>query len=236
MTKKESALGELVELSHSLGEKSREFVICSEGNTSARIDDRTFFVKASGVELGDVSEENLVEVNSAKVLEMLSASELSDEEIRAQLTRAVVHSPSRLAPSVETLFHAYLLSLPDVNFVGHTHPISVLGILCSVNWRDAAQITRIFPDEVIRCGSSTALVEFAPPGIALGRAIRTAVEAYREAHGSRPKALLMQNHGLVALGETAKEVLSITAMWEKTARVLAGTFSFGGPNYLPPGR
>jgi ribulose-5-phosphate 4-epimerase/fuculose-1-phosphate aldolase len=48
-----------------------------------------------------------------------------------------------------------------------------------------------------------------------------------------PKAILIQNHGLIALGGTAKEVKSITAMWDKAARVIMGTFQFGGPRYMP---
>jgi ribulose-5-phosphate 4-epimerase/fuculose-1-phosphate aldolase len=49
---------------------------------------------------------------------------------------------------------------------------------------------------------------------------------------TRPKAILMQNHGLIAIGSTVKEVQSITAMWDKTAKILIRTFQFGAPNYL----
>ena len=42
----------------------------------------------------------------------------------------------------------------------------------------------------------------------------------------------MQNHGLIALGSTAKEVESITQMWDKTAKVWTHMRLFGGPNYM----
>jgi ribulose-5-phosphate 4-epimerase/fuculose-1-phosphate aldolase len=42
----------------------------------------------------------------------------------------------------------------------------------------------------------------------------------------------LQNHGVFALGQTAKEVENITAMAVKNARVLAQTFALGGPRFL----
>ena len=47
-----------------------------------------------------------------------------------------------------------------------------------------------------------------------------------------PRVVLMQNHGLIALGSSPREVDSITAMCVKTCRILAGTYSFGGPHYM----
>ena len=44
--------------------------------------------------------------------------------------------------------------------------------------------------------------------------------------------ILLQNHGLIALGRTATEVENITAMYVKTARVLLGTYALGGPRFL----
>jgi len=62
--------------------------------------------------------------------------------------------------------------------------------------------------------------------------VRQAFRRYGERWGEPPKVVLMQNHGLIALGATPKEVLSTTAMWVKTARVLVGTYALGGPHYL----
>ena len=39
---------------------------------------------------------------------------------------------------------------------------------------------------------------------------------------------------LIALGKTAGEVESSTAMYVKTARILLGTYALGGPNFLTP--
>jgi len=231
MASKKEILQQLVEMSHRLGEEPCGLVILGEGNTSAKISDDAFYVKASGTQLGAISTDGFVEVGFAKVLEMLEYPELTDEQIKEWLKAAMVDPKAALMPSIETVFHAYLLSLPGVSFVGHTHPISVNSILCSKGWYDATQ-GRLFPDEIVCCGPAPAYVEYTDPGVPLARRIREVVTDYIGENGERPRAILMQNHGLIAIGASPKEVESITMMWDKTARVLAGALQFGGPNYL----
>ena len=218
-------------MSHWLGEESRGFAILGEGNTSARIDGENFLVKASGSQLGTITAGGIVQVSFEKVLDMLDGPALSDSEIKTRLLDATLDNPRGLYPSIETLFHAYLLSIPGVNFVGHTHPVSVNAITCSRNWKEVTG-GRLFPDEIVCCGVAPVHVEYTDPGVTLARKIKNAVESYVKEQGERPKSIIMQNHGLIAVGSTDSEVKSITAMWDKTARVLAGTFQFGGPNYL----
>jgi hypothetical protein len=45
---------------------------------------------------------------------------------------------------------------------------------------------------------------------------------------------MMQNHGFIALGQSAKEVENITQMSVKAARVIAGTYAMGGPHFFTP--
>jgi ribulose-5-phosphate 4-epimerase/fuculose-1-phosphate aldolase len=45
----------------------------------------------------------------------------------------------------------------------------------------------------------------------------------------------MENHGVIALGGTAQEVLNITHMLVKTCRILAFSLAAGGPRFLKPG-
>jgi ribulose-5-phosphate 4-epimerase/fuculose-1-phosphate aldolase len=51
---------------------------------------------------------------------------------------------------------------------------------------------------------------------------------------SRNKVILMQNHGLIPLGNSALEVVPFTAMYVKTAHVILGTYALGGPHPLSP--
>lgn len=44
--------------------------------------------------------------------------------------------------------------------------------------------------------------------------------------------LLLINHGLVTLRQTAQQALSITLLADKWARIILGTYALGGPCYL----
>jgi rhamnose utilization protein RhaD (predicted bifunctional aldolase and dehydrogenase) len=230
MTKTE-ILDQLVAMSRRLGAPERDLALLGEGNTSACADEATYFVKASGTQLGTADRDAFVEVRFANVLAMLEAGDLSDAEIGERLNAARADPAATRRPSVETVLHAHLLRLEGIAFVGHTHPVSLLSLLCAHGGRKAIS-GRIFPDEIVCCGVEPAYVEFTEPGIPLARATRDAVDAYIAQHGFRPKAVLLENHGLFALGATPSEVEAITLMWDKTARVLAGTYTFGGPRYL----
>jgi len=222
---------QLVELSQNLGRPENDYVILGEGNTSAKIDDRTFWVKASGTHLGSITAAGFVQVYFEPVLEMLNGPDLSDSQIKAALAAAKVDPAAPGHPSVETAFHAVCLQLPDVNFVGHTHPTTVNMLTCSVAFETAVQ-GRLFPDEIVICGIAPLLIPYADPGLPLAREIQRRLLEYVDTYGERPKVALMQNHGLAVLAPTARQVENITAMAVKTARILRGTFDFGGPHFM----
>ena len=224
-------LDQLVAMSRALGDPARDYVILGEGNTSARIGEARMYVKASGVRLEGASADGFVEVRRDAVLAMLDAGDLGDAEIERRLREAMVDRSSPRRPSVETLLHAYLLGLERAAFVGHTHPTAVLAILCSREGKEALA-GRIYPDEIVVCGSRPLFVDYVDPGVPLARAIREQAQRYVDEHGAPPQAVLMQNHGLIALGATAAQVEAVTATWVKTARILAGAMAFGGPRFL----
>jgi rhamnose utilization protein RhaD (predicted bifunctional aldolase and dehydrogenase) len=224
-------LKQLIKLSHNLGQPQNDYVILGEGNTSAKIDNQTFWVKASGTHLGTITGEGFVQVNFAPVVEMLTGPDLSDAEIKNALVAAKVDPAAPGHPSVETAFHAACLQLPDVNFVGHTHPTAINMLTCSVGFEAAVQ-GRLFPDEIVVCGVAPLLIPYVDPGLPLAREIHRRLYEYIDTYGERPKIALMQNHGLTVLADTAQQVENITAMAVKTARILHGTYAFGGPNFL----
>lgn len=227
----EEILPKLIELSHSLGNPSFEYAILGEGNTSAKIDDDTFWVKASGSELRTINADGFVKVKFSTCLETLSGNDLDDDEVRKALENARAESHTIRRPSVETFLHALVLQLDGVNFVGHTHPTAVNAILCS-NYVEQAISGRLYPDEIVVCGPAPAFVPYTDPGLPLARAVLNSIQIYKDNWGQNPKVILMQNHGFIALGKTPQEVENIHAMYVKTARVLLGTFSLGGPHFL----
>jgi rhamnose utilization protein RhaD (predicted bifunctional aldolase and dehydrogenase) len=156
---------------------------------------------------------------------------LTDAEVKAGLEAAKVDRTVKPRPSVETVLHALALQLDGVNFVGHTHPTAVLAILCSQKAEEAVA-GRLFPDEIVYCGPAPVYVPYTDPGIPLARKVRDSIDEYIAEYRETPKIILMQNHGLIALGGTPRQVENITAMYVKTARVILGAYALGGPHFM----
>jgi rhamnose utilization protein RhaD (predicted bifunctional aldolase and dehydrogenase) len=216
-----------------LGEPGQDIAILAEGNASMRLPSGEFWVKASGFSLQDIPETGFVKVGLEPIMKAISGPPLNDSEVREVLKQARLEETS-LMPSVETFMHAYLLSLPEVEFVGHGHPTPLLSLLVLDN---AAQIARlrIFPDEVVCCGPAAAFVPYVDPGLPLALAIKESVETFVKEHGSIPKTIWLQNHGLIALGRSTNEVKSAMQMSVKAARVwLAATGSGRVIRHLTP--
>jgi rhamnose utilization protein RhaD (predicted bifunctional aldolase and dehydrogenase) len=231
MPSNDAILAQLVQLSNNLGQPEYDYVILGEGNTSARVDDHTFWVKASGTELRTITADGFVQVSFERALAMLNGPALSDQKVKEGLTAAKSIHGAPGHPSVETLLHAQLLSLEDVNFVGHTHPTAVNALTCSTAFPGIFQ-GRLFPDEIVLCGVAPLLVPYTDPGLPLACHVQSLMRDYLDQYGQPPRVIFMQNHGLIALGRTAKQVEDVTAMAVKAARVLLGAFSVGGPRYL----
>jgi len=239
-------LAQLVSMSRHLGDPALDYVILGEGNTSARADADTFWVKASGTELRTIDRPGFVRVSFDRALAILEASDLTkgaasltDGEVKKRLVEARVDSATGIGPapddgvrpSVETVLHAICLSLEGVNFVGHTHPTAINALTCSAAFETAVS-GRLFPDEIVLCGPAPVVVPYTDPGIPLAHGVRDLIERYIGEYRERPEVILMQNHGLIALGRTAQQVENITAMAVKAARVLLGTYALGGPHFL----
>jgi rhamnose utilization protein RhaD (predicted bifunctional aldolase and dehydrogenase) len=229
------ALTQLVAMSHNLGDPALDYVILGEGNTSARADADTFWVKASGTELRTIDRTGFVRVSFERVLTMLDDPAMDDEAVEQGLYAARADSApgEGVRPSVETVLHALCLNLEGINFVGHTHPTAVNALTCSVAFETAVS-GRLFPDEIVICGPAPVVVPYTDPGVPLARLVRRLINQYIDEYYEVPKVILMQNHGLIVLGRTAQQVENITAMAVKAARVLLGTYAVGGPRFMTP--
>jgi rhamnose utilization protein RhaD (predicted bifunctional aldolase and dehydrogenase) len=220
----------LVEMSRALGDPSWRLAILGEGNTSCRADADEFFVKASGHSLDGIGPEGFVRCRFAPILAAAAAGSASDEEVRRVLADAR-GDPTGPMPSIETFLHAHLLSVDGVEFVGHTHPVSVNALLCS---EGADLNARLIPDHVVCCGPASCVVPYADPGLPLAQALKAAVASYVKAHGEPPRLILMQNHGMIALGGRPEEVISCSLMAEKAAQIYLGACAAGRPRSLTP--
>ncbi|MBT4275386.1 MAG: class II aldolase [Verrucomicrobia bacterium] len=225
-----SRVAELLALSRALGDASRNLCILGEGNTSVAVDKAHLAVKASGSVLERLREEDVTLCRRAPLLSALEDRALTDEQLKALLDSVKVNSSSK-KPSIETIFHAWLLCLPGVNYVGHTHSLEANKILCSPRARDFAE-RRLFPDEIVFCGTASVFVPYTDPGLPLAREIRDRVNAFIKQEDAVPKLVLLQNHGIIAMGTTPDAVMACTLMADKAAAVFSGAAAMGGPNFL----
>ncbi len=212
-------VADLLSLSHEFGQ--RGLVILGEG----------ILVKASGTSLGTLVEANLTECRFDRLLSFFDDKPVSDTEVEAALLASRA-DPGALKPSVETFFHAFLLSLPDVRFVGHTHPIAVNQILCSSHAGDFSR-QRQCPDEVVCCGPVSLLIPYVDPGLALARRVRDDLGSFQQRYGKLPRVILLENHGVITVGSSVQAVRAAMLMTVKAAEIYVGAQLLGGIGHLP---
>jgi rhamnose utilization protein RhaD (predicted bifunctional aldolase and dehydrogenase) len=220
----------LVQLSRELGREDRQLAILGEGNVSADLEDGTFYVKASGSHLATIDADGFARVNMTPIFDALDQSDKTDDEIRKVLEASRVDKRAKL-PSVETFLHAVCLKEGGAKWVGHTHPISVLKILCSKLGAEPFR-RHIFPDAIVVCGHHLAVVPYIDPGIRLAVELRKSLRRFQDEHDTAPKVILIINHGPVILGQTVGDVLNTMLMLDKWAAVLFGNYALGGPQFL----
>lgn len=223
-------LDSLLKLSHELGSPGRQMAILGEGNTSVRLSPETFLVKASGSSLVTLRRQDVVECRAKSLLSMLNRNRVTDAEVDSVLLKSRVDSKSK-KPSVEALFHAFLLTLPGVNYVGHTHAVAVNQILCSTRAQEFAR-KRIVPDEVVCCGPASVFIPYTDPGLRLARLIRTRTQAFMRRYRQTPRVILIESHGIITLGRSPEAVMAAMFMAEKVASIWIGASLLGGPKFL----
>lgn len=228
-------LQELVALTARIGDPLRDCVILAEGNTSAKEDEPTFWVKASGRTMEAPDASSFVRVRRDPVLRALEGPRPDDLLLRALLNDARYDRTVAAVPSTEAFMHAWLLGLPEAEFVVHTHPTPLLSILALEEAEELAA-KRMFPDEIVCCGPATCFVPYVAPGFDLAVAIRDRTRAFADRWGDLPRTYWLQNHGLITLGKTAADAESATRMAVKAARAWLGALQTGRPiRALSPG-
>jgi rhamnose utilization protein RhaD (predicted bifunctional aldolase and dehydrogenase) len=226
----DTVLDDLLKLSHEVGREERGLAMLGEGNTSARLGEDTYLVKASGTCLGTLKSDELVECRMSSVLSLLDRNGLSDTEIDEALLAARV-DPAARKPSVEAVFHAWALTLSGIKFVAHSHAMAVTSIMCSPRAKEFAD-HRMFPDEIVCGGVASVYVPLTDPGLKLAQAIRRETGAFIVKHQCLPQVILMQNHGLITLGKSWQSALAAMLMTEKAAKVFLQAAQLGGPVFL----
>ena len=127
-----------------------------------------------------------------------------------------------LEPSSEHRTHlAVYKARPDARVILHTH--SIYATVCAVA---GLEIPPIIDELVIRVGGEVRVAEYVFPGTwELGEAAVAALD------GSR--AVLLRNHGLLALGRDGREALEIAQLVERLAQVFVFARLLGQVTPLP---
>lgn len=216
---------ELLDLTLSLGLPERDLVILAEGNTSELIDENTIVVKASGSSMIDATAADFVVVEIEPLLEVLRDPDAAQDALTGALDAGEVEG-KRVRASIETLIHVAVRAFAPARYVAHTHPTAVVSLLASVQ-AETAFADAVYSDELMVLGR-TLFVPYAQPGIELGQVFLEHLGAHVAEFGEVPSLVLLGNHGIVAISDSAAGAEAISLMAVKSARVRLGALQAGG--------
>ncbi len=175
-----------------------EFVIAGGGNTSVK-DGERLWVKGSGHALATIGEEGFVEMDRGALERILNSAPAGDrekreEEFKADVMAARLHPEKGQRPSVEVVLH----HLMPRKYVVHTHSTVANMFTCCERGQQLVKE---------KLGDGAVWVADVDPGLILAQTIRDAIREYGKRTGKDcPRAVVMQNHGLLVCGDTAEEV------------------------------
>jgi len=190
-------LDTLISLSRFYG-ADEEFVIGGGGNTSVKVGGR-LWVKASGRSLATAAAGSFVELDRQALADILNVPLDADpvrreEAFKRAILAARIDGTSGLRPSVEAVLHNIL----PTRFVVHTHSTVVNMVTCCT--RGPEIHARLF-------GSDVLWMHYTDPGVTLAHALADALADYIRRTGQPcPRAILVQNHGLIVCGDTPEEI------------------------------
>jgi rhamnose utilization protein RhaD (predicted bifunctional aldolase and dehydrogenase) len=202
---------ELIEISQAFG-KDKAYVIAGGGNTSFK-NKEYIWIKSSGVALETIDEDGFVCLSREKLKIVASKSYSTDSnkreaEVKNDLTAAIVSTGSK-RPSVETSLHEVI----EYQFVVHTHPTKVNGVMCSNNAKKVC--SELFGDEAL-------FIPYTDPGYILFKKVAAEIAAFKEKKGYSPKMIFLENHGVFVAADSTEEIRSIysTIMRKLDSRIL----------------
>ncbi len=188
-----------------------DLVQAGGGNSSYKAAPEEMVIKASGVQLADVTEETGYGVVNPRMIreafrDMQRVDLMTEDEGREILRRAFIRGQR---PSIETFLHSI-----SGRYTLHTHPVTVNVLACR---RGGMEILKgLFPEAL--------MVPYGTPGVELAKKYFRVCEG-AEAAGRDSGVVFLQNHGLVVSSDTAQGVM------DKTESVMRRIESYLGCNF-----
>ncbi|MBY6276571.1 class II aldolase/adducin family protein [Symbiobacterium thermophilum] len=131
---------------------------------------------------------------------------------------------ARRRPSTETALHRFVYRRrPDVGGVVHTHSLHATAFACT-----GREIPVISTELAALVGAEVPCAPYAPAGT------ERLAEVVAEALGDEGAAALLQNHGVVTVGETVEQAYAAAVAVEVAAQVFLLARQLGEPIVLPP--
>ena len=173
------------------------------GNYSIRIQDKKWmWITPSGIPRCNLQEEDLVRVH------LETGKTLG-----------------RLKPSIEWYMHVSIYKkLGKVNAIVHTHSPYTLGIAIS----EIDKFHHIIEEAMIVVGNP-AIIPNKPSGST--ELANIVSEAYGQG-GEKLRAVIIKNHGVVAVGSNIHQARAVVEALEEWAKILTISKIFGGPNMV----
>ncbi len=216
----------LVYRSRLIGRETR-LVLWGGGNTSIKHEEidfrgrpvRVMRIKGSGSDLRTIEPKQFPGIRLDD-LEPLRDRETMDDDAMVTYLVHCLMEPGSPRPSIETLLHGFLAHA----HIDHTHADAILGITDTVDGRRHA-------GEVF--GADAVWIPYRRPGFLLSREVALAVRAHPEA-----RCAILEKHGLITWGDTAKKSYNTTIEMNSRAeeyarRRAAGRLVFGAQVRAP---
>ena len=219
----------LVDLGRQLGTHPDKIVVLEEGFVAGKVDGHVV-ISRPGARLVSLDRGDLIHFNPAPLLELLKADQpkrpAEDEALLASRLQDDGPMPSADAYLVTELFERC-----GGRMIVQVQPVAINQILASPRARQFAD-RRITLSEVFSCGLATTLVPYADPGTALAKEVRTKVNLWRDRVRADPKVILLQNNGMIVLGDSPEELVENIEKMVRAAEVFVGASLLGGPQFL----
>jgi len=223
-------INEIVTLGQSLGRHPARLILAEEGSLAARLTDTRIAVTRRGAHLAELQAADFVHLDLQRINEVIAHDPVLAEDLAA----AQLHAEFGAEPDEDITLFAWLLALdPTLRVAVHVHPVIVDQITASPRARQFSD-RRTVHNEVIALGSASLLINYAEPGLALTREIQKKMILWRDRNKSVPRVILVQNHGVIFLGETGLALLRTIDALLKYAELFAGASLLGGPVFLTP--
>ena len=223
-------INEILTLGQSLGRHPGRLVLADEGSLASRITESRVAVTPRGAHLAELQAADFVHLDFQRINEVIARDPVLPED----LAGAQLHAGYGAEPHEDATLFCCLLALdPTLRIAVHIHPVIVDQITASPRARQFAD-RRTVHNEVLALGSASLLVNYADPGLGLTREIQKKMILWRDRNKSVPRVILVQNHGVILLGETGMALLRTIDSLLKYAELFAGASLLGGPIFLTP--